>query len=62
MFPTTSTTQVITPFGGGYVPMMHGDQTHWNLAHADLDDIVEAFRASMFSEVLKSLRATLSLR
>jgi len=62
MFPTPNTTQVITPFGSGYVPMQHGDPTHWNLAHADLDDVVEALRASMFSEVLKSLRAALSLR
>ena len=62
MFPTTNTTQIITPFGSGYVPMQHGDPAHWNLAHADLDDVVEALRASMFSEVLKALRAALSLR
>lgn len=62
MFPTTSTTQIVTPFGSGYVPMHHGDPARWNLASADLDDMVEALRASLFSEVLKSLRSALSLR
>ena len=62
MFPTYSATQVVTPFGSGYVPMQHGEPTRWNLAQADLDDMVEAFRASLFSEVLKSLRSALSLR
>jgi len=62
MFPTSSTTQIITPFGGGYVPMQHGEPARWNLAQADLDDTVESLRASLFSEVLKSLRSSLSLR
>ena len=62
MFSTNSTTQIITPFGSGYVPMQHGEPTHWNLAKADLDDTVESLRASLFSEVLKSLRSALSLR
>ena len=62
MFPTTSTTQIITPFGSGYVPMEHSDPTRWNLAVADLDDVVIALRASMFSEVLRSLRAALYLK
>ena len=62
MFPTYSTTQIVTPFGSGYVPMQHGEPTRWNLEPADLDDMVEALRASLFSEVLKSLRSALSLR
>ena len=62
MIPTASTTQIITPFGSGYVPMQHGDPIHWNVAQADLDDMVDALRASLFSEVLKSLRSALSLR
>ena len=62
MFPTPSTTQVITPFGSGYVQMQHGDPAQRHLAHADLDDVVANLRASMFSELLKSLRAALSLR
>ena len=61
MFLTTSTTQVISPFGSGYVPMQHGEPTRWNLAPADLDDMVESLRASLFSEVLKSLRTSLFL-
>jgi hypothetical protein len=62
MFPTTRTTQIITPFGSGYIPMQHGDPTRWNLAPADADHMVKALRASIFSEVLKSLRSALSLR
>jgi hypothetical protein len=62
MFPTTNTTQIITPFGSGYVPVQYGDPFRWNLAPADLDDVVAAMRASMFSEMLKSLRSALSLR
>lgn len=62
MFLSDSNTQIITPFGSGYVPMQHGEPTHWNLAPADLDDTVESLRASLFSEVLKSLRSALSLR
>ena len=61
MFPNTGATQVFTPFGSGYVPIQHGDPADWNLATSDLGDVVEALRASMFSEVLKSLRAALSL-
>ena len=62
MFPTYSTTQIVTPFGSGYVPMQHGEPTRWNLAQADLDDMVEVLRASLFSEVLKSLRSALYLK
>jgi hypothetical protein len=61
MFPTNSTTQIVTPFGSGYVPMQHGEPTHWNLAQPDLEDTVEALRTSLFSEILKSLRSALSL-
>ena len=61
MFPNTGTTQVFTPFGSGYVPIQHGDPAHWNLAASDLGDVVEVLRPSMFNEVLKSLRAALSL-
>ena len=62
MIPTNSTTQIITPFGSGYVPMEHSDGVHWNLGFADVDDVVEGLRSSMFNEVLKSLRSALSLR
>ena len=62
MTPTTHTTQIITPFGSGYVPIEHSDPARWNLGDADMVGVIEALRASMFSEVLKSLRAALSLR
>jgi hypothetical protein len=62
MFPTNSTTQIITPFGSGYVPMQHGEPTRWNLAQADLEDTVESRGTSLFSEVLKSLRSALYLK
>jgi hypothetical protein len=62
MFPTNRTTQIITPFGSGYVPIQHRDPTRWHLAPADVDDMVEALKASIFSEVLKSLRSALSPR
>ena len=62
MFPTGGSTQIVTPFGSGYVPMQHGEPTRWNLAPADLDDMVESLRASLFSEVLKSLRSALYLK
>jgi hypothetical protein len=62
MVSTNSTTQIITPFGSGYVPMQHGEPTRWNLAQADLEDTVESRRTSLFSEVLKSLRSALYLK
>jgi hypothetical protein len=62
MIPTKSTIQIITPFGSGYVPLEHSDRAHWNLGFADVDDVIEALRSSMFSKVLKSLRSALSLR
>ena len=62
MFPTVSTTQVFMPFGSGYVPIQHGDRAHWNLGSADVGDGLDALRSSMFSEMLTSLRAMLSLK
>ena len=62
MFSTNGTTQIITPFGSGYVPMQHGEPTRWNLAKADLDNTVESLKTSLFSEVLKSLRSALYLK
>ena len=62
MFPTASTTQVISPFGSGYVPVQHGDPTRWNLGRTEVDEVIDSLRASMLSEVLKSLRSALSLR
>jgi hypothetical protein len=62
MFSTNGTTQIVTPFGSGYVPMQHGEPTHWNLGQGDLDNTVEPLRTSLFSEVLKSLRSALYLK
>ena len=62
MFPTVSTTQVITPFGSGYVPLLRGEPTKWNLARVDVDDVVESFRPAMFEELMKSLRSALYLK
>ena len=61
MSKTIHSTQIVTPFGSGYVPVEHSDPTKWNLARADLNNVIEALRASMFNEVLKSLRSTLYL-
>jgi len=61
MFPTSQTTQVVTPFGSGYVSMQHSDPMSRNLP-ADLNDDVDyALRSSIFTEILKSLRSALSL-
>ena len=61
MFPTANTTQVITPFGSGYVPALHIDPTT-RMLPSDLDGVVVALRASLFNEILRSLRFSLSLR
>jgi hypothetical protein len=61
MFPTSSTTQVISPFGSGYVPEQHGDPALSKFAALDVEEVVELLRASMFREVLKSLRGALSI-
>jgi hypothetical protein len=61
MFQTTHTTQVITPFGSGYVLEQHGDPILRNFAPAHVGEVVLSPRDSMFSEVLKSLRSALSL-
>jgi hypothetical protein len=59
---TTHSTQVVTPFGSGYVPEQRADETRWNLGPSDVDGVVASLRVSMFSELMKSLRSSLSLR
>jgi len=54
-------TQILTLFGGGYVPEQRADELRGNLAPADIDEAVTSLTALMFGEVLKSLRSTLSL-
>jgi hypothetical protein len=55
-------TQILTLFGGGYVPEQRADEMHWNLAAPDVDEVASSLTASMFGEVMKSLRSALSLR
>lgn len=62
MFPTTNTTQIITPFGSGYVPEQHGDKALWTFASNLLDEVQAPLRASTLIEMLKSLRSALYLR
>ena len=59
---TTHTTQVVTPFGRGYVPEQCADAFQWNLGPDDVGEVVACLRGSMFDELLKSLRAALAIR
>jgi hypothetical protein len=61
-FSSQSPTQLQTIFGGGYVPEHHADKTLWNLSSSDVDEVIQSLTVSMFDEVLKALRAALSLR
>ena len=54
--------QIITVFGGGYVAEQHRDATLWNLAPPDVNEGIKSLTASMFDEMMKSLRNALSLR
>ena len=59
---THSANQLHDIFGGSYVPEQHGDKLHWNLSSSDVGEVIDSLAASMFEEVMKSLRAALSLR
>ena len=59
MRKTTHSTQVFSMFGG-YVPE-HTDETPGNIAPSDIDQAVTSLTVSMFSEVLQSLKAVLSV-
>jgi hypothetical protein len=60
MLETTHSTQVFSMFGG-YVPEQHSDKTPGNIAPSDIDEAVTSLTVSMFSEVLRPLRAALSV-
>ena len=60
MHQTSHSAQVFSTFGG-YVPEQHIDETPGNLAPSDISEAVASLTVSMFSEVLQSLRATLSI-
>ena len=69
MHTTAFTTQVISPFGSGYVQEYHGDETHRYLARTEpgapvvnINEAVSAMTGAMFDELMKSLRGALSLR
>ncbi len=61
-FTTRSFNRLIDTFGSGYIAEQHGDKSHWNFSPTDVDEVVESLTASMFDEMMKSLRAALSLR
>ena len=54
---TQSSNQLQTVFGGGFVQEQHGDGTHRNLPPTESREF-----AVSFDEVIKALRAALSLR
>ena len=69
MCSTANTTQVISPFGSGYVQEHHGDETHRHLAWtepgasvANINETVSIMTGAMFDELMKCLRGALSLR
>ena len=60
---TQSSTQIQTVFGSGYVLEQHADNAFWSPAQPDqVGGVVASLTASMFDEILKSLRSALSLR
>ena len=62
MGQTTHSTQVFSMFGGGYVPELRTDEMQSHLAPSDIHEAVTSLTASMFSEVLQSFRAALSVK
>jgi hypothetical protein len=57
-----SSVQLQTVFGGGYVLEQHSDAAHRYLPPSVVGEGFESLTASMFDEVMKSLRSALSLR
>ena len=69
MHTTAHTTQVISPFGSGYVQEHHGDETHRYFARTEpgasvvnINAAVSSMTGAVFDELMKSLRGALSLR
>ena len=60
MRQTTHRAQVFSMFGR-YVPEQRADETLGNIAPSDIDEAVTSLTVAMFSEVLQSLRAVLSV-
>jgi len=55
------TTQPYTVFGGAYVQEQHSDAADRHLPPSDIGKVIESLKASMFKELMKSLRSTLYL-
>jgi hypothetical protein len=58
----TQTTQLFTPFGGGFVHEEGVEATRSHLAMSDPDRLISSVTISMLGEVMRSLRSALSLR
>jgi hypothetical protein len=60
---TQGSNQIPTVFGSGYVLEQHRNDGFWTPAQSDeVEGVVASLTASMFGEILKSLRSALSLR
>jgi hypothetical protein len=60
MLETTHSTHIFSMFGG-YAPEHYTNETPGNIAPSDIDEAVTSLTVSMFREVLRSLRAALSV-
>ena len=61
------TTQNFSPqrysvFGGVYIQEQHSDAADRHLPASDIGKVIESLKASMFNELMKSLRSTLLIR
>ena len=56
-----STTQVFTPFGGGFVHEEAADVTCSNLVMFDHKTLMSSLTTAMLAEIMASLRSALSL-
>ena len=54
--------QRYTVFGGVYVQEQHSDAADRHLPPSEIGKVIESLRASMFDELMKSLRSTLLIR
>ena len=61
MSEITYRTNVYSIFGGGYVPEQHNEELPRLFVEADIGETVAPLTASMFSELLHALRASLSI-
>ena len=64
MYDTTQefTPQTPTIFGDIYVREQHNDAADQHFPPPDMNQVIKSLKASMFKEVMKSLRSALGLR